>query len=303
MNLNSSVKMGGRFSVGVVEPLTDEVTSQTPWVSNLVLDTAETFIYNGFSSDKGFTIGSSADPLASTQTTTISPLGFEFISESVAPDSTVESVLATDGVSEIHVKGSSVFRIKTTEAGTINEIALTNFCRALVIDETSGLNGLPVDADVTLDITYEFTMIYRVTRRNVLTLEGVAATTDGIDHFTDSTLALIATPARLANPIAYRWDSLLSTDLVFKITDTLSVDENVFDDATAVNADSVVNNVTSRVGTFVDPALSPIRSFYFGNGSFGVNYVLVETATDNSVGLVLDSGDQLALTTTFNWIH
>lgn len=306
MNFNSSIKMGGRFSLGEVNPLSGERISQTPWLDNQMVNAAEDYLYTGFPvGGKVFAVGSSTTPVDSTQTNVITPLNMELVSETVAPDCTVNIVRATDNVEEIHVKGSSVFRIKMLEDGTINELAIENFCRALVIDETSGLSGLPVITNMFLDITYEFTMIYRVTRQNPLTLEGTAITTDGVDHFTDSTLAFVASPVRMLNPTTHQWDKLLSDDVVFQITEEIHPVENEFDSLNALMADTVSSGTVERTGTFVDPAtlLPTIRSFYFGNQSYGVKYVLVETANNNSIGLVLESGDQLAFTTTFQWLN
>lgn len=305
MNINSSIKMGGRFTLGEIDPLSGERISQTPWLDNQVLNAAETYLYAGFpDGPMGFGVGSDDTPVDPTQTNIISgTIDFNVVSETTAPDCEVTIVRAVDNVEEIHVKGQTVFRVEMLSDGIINEVAIQNFCRALVVDQTSGLAGLPVATGMILDVTYEFTLIYRVTRQNPLILEGTATTTDGVDHFVDGTLAFVGSPVKLAQPTTYPWTKLLGGDHVFMIAENIHSVENEFDATNALVADEVRNETLVRTGTFVDPAvvLPTIRSFYFGNQAFGVNYVLVETTTNNSIGLVLESGDQLAFTTTFQW--
>lgn len=306
MNINSSIKMGGRFTLGEVNPLSGERISQTPWLDNQLLNTADTYLYTGFADGPlGFAVGSDDTPVDPTQTNVIGTLGFTVVSETTTPDCEVTFIRAVDNVEEIHVKGQTVFRVEMTEEGVINEVAIQNFCRALVEDQTSGLAGLPVTVGMVLDVTYEFTLIYRVTRQNPLLLEGTATTTDGVDHFTDSTLAFVGSPVNLIQPSSFPWTYLLGGDTVFMIAENIHNVENEFDPTNALVADTTVIGTVERSGTFVDPAvvLPTIRSFYFGNQAFGISYVLVETTTNNSIGLVLESGDQLAFTTTFQWLN
>ena len=304
MNFNSSIKMGGRFSLGEVNPLSGERISQTPWLDNQMVNAASNYLYTGFPDEgKVFAVGSDSTPVDPEQTSVLDALAMELISETIDPDCTVEFVRAVDNVEEIHVKGSSIFRIKLLADGVINEVAIENFCRALVIDETSGLPGLPVFTNMLLDITYEFTLIYRVTRQNTLILEGSAETTDGIDHFTDNSIAFIGSPVRPLHPPLHQWDKLLSEDTLFQIAHEIHDVPYEFDPRFAITADNTNIGTTSRSGTFVNPALPAIRSFYFGNRSYGVNYVMIETVNSNSIGLVLGSGDQLAFTTTLQWLN
>lgn len=305
MNINSSIKMGGRFTLGEIDPLSGERISQTPWLDNQVLNAAETYLYAGFpDGPMGFGVGSDDTPVDPAQTNIISgTIDFNVVSETTAPDCEVTIVRAVDNVEEIHVKGQTVFRVEMLSDGIINEVAIQNFCRALVVDQTSGLAGLPVTSGMVLDVTYEFTLIYRVTRQNPLLLEGTAVTTDGVDHFTNSTLAFVGSPVNLIQPTSFPWTKLLGGDTVFMIAENIHNVENEFDPTNALVADTTVIGTVERSGTFVEPAvvLPAIRSFYFGNQAFGINYVLVETTTNNSIGLVLESGDQLAFTTTFQW--
>lgn len=310
MNLNSSVKMGGRFSVRVIDPLTETETAHLVGEGeNQILNTANQVLFTGFTGPKPLTIGTSTTPTDVAQTTVLAPLTATVLSESVLPNSTVTFSRNVNNVEEIHATGHSVFRVQVLEDGVVNEIAIDNFCRALITDTESGLPGLPASVDSILEITYEFTLIYQVTRNNPLILEGTANTTDSIDHFTDNSMLFIGVPVILAPEGIYRWDSLLSADNIFQAAENIYATEGQYDSTVAVAADSVVQDIVTdtitRTAVFNTPGetLPAIRSFYFGNSSFGVNYILVESATNNPIGLVLDPTDKLSITTTIEWLH
>lgn len=309
MAFQSAVQAGGQYRLRVYSPGSKDPVRVVDWFNNMILNSAKNTILDGFpeNENKRIEVGISDYPVTSDQVGVINPLQTIFMSEVVDYSDSLSLQLTNPEDMHIRVTGSSTFTLQLKEAGTINELGIYGFSRALVLDKHSGLGGVSVAVDDIVEIDYRFTLIYKFNKYSPLDIVGNAVFVNVDGDLQTGQYELRSRPMTyLPYNMNHKWDELLKTQLTgFVIGVPLADTVLEIDQAYAVSeTESIPDDEGKRTTfSFTLPETSDtlVYGIYLGNKAFGGYYYFADPLTDTPLGIRVTKANTISFDLHLNW--
>lgn len=294
--MTTFVKTGGSFRVGVVNPSTGFVDSFTEPQLNDILNVGKASLFTGLPSYLPIQLGSSdvaTDKL--THIGVVTPILAE-INSMVTETIPTTGEMPFDGTSILWIRGKTTFELEILEVGTLNEIAIENFCRARLT------TPIQVDIGSTIKVEYTFTLYLQFPTSAAPPFNG---------EFKDSITGDIQTfesrtRLEILNPTAeYRWYELLSTfNTVFSTSSVVTLSEPETIRTPADNLEAIPTAGGQDLWVTLHGASLPdnkIGSVYYGNSHFGLVLNFHHIESDSYQPIAVSALQQLSLLLAIDW--
>lgn len=159
INSNVSTKMGAKFRLANTDKITGEITRQSDWYLNAILDVATINMENGFNAIPIPRLGSSIVDVTTSQTGVQAPINtMQHVRDKVLWEGTFTRESSTKAsVSWGH---QYTYRNNGTSDANVSEIGIDNFNRAVFKDENDVIRSWAVSPTENLIVDMEFVITF-----------------------------------------------------------------------------------------------------------------------------------------------
>lgn len=294
--MTAFVKTGGSFRIGVINPASGQVDSFTPPQPNTLLLSGVQSLFTGLNEYLPIQIGkSSIGTIQTEHTGVVEPIALEINNIETQSIPRI-SQMPFDPTRILIVTGKTKFRVEVLEKATLNEVAISNFCRAVVS------TPIELEAGNEIEIEYEFSIYLSFNTRDSVGFNGLFKdpVTDEISNFQARTAAVVLDPTE-----PYPWYELLSS---FNQAFTIDTVDNILESESpripVDQLDTTLRDISQDTWITINGPSLPTRtigSLYFGNPHFGMVTTFYQLESASIQPLPIPETHRLSLLFSIDW--